>query len=116
MGYRSNIVIAMTKEVYFDFVILKQNHLPSLLGEAFNHYSENNTEYWITSTEIKYYDGINEVDALNKFLNDLEDDNNESCYGFVRTGEDDNDNEYKGNPWDFDIYIERTITTPIGSV
>ena len=120
MGYRSEVCIGMTDDASRLFMTIL-SHLPegheahSLLKDApdgdymkrnfMDPSSDMNSKlYW---EYLKWYDGFECVDFINDFLCEAipEDE-----YRFVRIGEETDDVEERGQYWDSDIYITRSIS------
>ena len=59
--------------------------------------------YW---DYVKWYDGYDEVGFIEEFLESIPDED----YRFIRLGEDSDDNEERGEYFDSDIYISRSIS------
>jgi len=108
MGYRSQVVIALGKIVVADLILLG-NQKPELLDRADYTYRDNDGNSYYSWEEIKWYVNYDDVDELNTFLLDLDDDQ----YGFIRVGEDSDDVETGGNYWDFDMYVSTVINSPL---
>ena len=60
--------------------------------------------YW---DYVKWYDGYECVDFIESFLADCIP---EEDYRLVRIGEDNDDVEERGDYWDAEIYVQRTIS------
>lgn len=107
MGYRSDGVIALCKEVYDELTIL-QIGLPKIL-EGMDFEDKGDFVSW-SFTYYKMYDGYSEVDELNKFLSFLGGSESwqdlEQCpekwqmkYQYIRIGENYVDIEESGQEW-----------------
>ena len=111
MGYRSDVCIGISKEVKAWALI--NDNWPSLLDEA------DSTDEEVMATFYNYkgwkwYLSFPEVEEIHDFFRALEEQykDDPKCdwpYAFVRIGEETDDIETKGNPWDFGIEIRRTI-------
>ena len=100
MGYRSQVVIAIPKE------LLKKNASILTDLEGFE-ISQTEETYYFSAGSIKWYEGYNEIDRITKFISDNSDE-----VGFVRVGEDSTDVEEFGNVHDHDIYVNTSINVP----
>ena len=105
MGYRSDVRIAIIKEVYMD-ALIKEN-FPEIFIENEPDIIDGNRYY--SFDDIKWYDDFPDIAECMKFLNNLP----EEDWGFIKIGENDDDVESFGSPWDFDMYVETSIITPI---
>lgn len=54
---------------------------------------------------MKWYTDIDNVKLVEKWLDTLEYED----YGFIRLGEDQDDNEIHGDVYNYDMYISRSI-------
>ena len=122
MGYRSDIVIGMSKELYTKCMLL--NNIP----EALNNEQTaiiNGTVYWRIN-DWKWYDDYPEVRSIQDWFNWCTDEevnprtepteagNYPSAhFGALRSGEDVGDFDEWGEPSDFDIYRLSDIDAPI---
>lgn len=107
MGYRSQVVIALTKHAKDKLVVsFLRNGVTNT--EDFTRYLEAEDDdgnvlfHW---DWVKWYDGYPEVALWTNFLDELEWDD----YRFVRLGEESNDNEDCGSLEAFNINIIRSI-------
>ena len=57
---------------------------------------------------VKYYNGDTACDALNGIMGFLDDLGRDGEYGFIKLGEEMDDNEMMGDPSSFDLYINRS--------
>ncbi len=112
MGYRSTVVLAVSKEVMVQFLTTLARS-PEAKKMCFVHSDKKIDNYderggflfmW---DHIKWYDSYECVGAIQDFM-DWCDDENDEDYRFVRTGEDMEDNESRGYGFN-DIYISRSI-------
>mgnify|MGYP001342826379 CR=1 FL=1 len=108
MGYRSNVAFAGDEVAKFiiENVVKRDDTFKEFIeyGEDLA-YGEAIRIRW---DSIKYYDGYEDVDCLNNIMVAL-DQFSEESYGFMRIGEDVTDIEEKGYPYDFDMYLNRSI-------
>jgi len=131
MGYRSQVILAVTPEAASAFMALCAKD-PKVLefcheADTFTSGYDREGDYFMFWDQIKWYEGYPEVDALQKFVTALEDDDL-SDYGepkhpkrpdgqnvewgeyfrFVRLGEDTDDLTESG--WAFDgIGVTRSV-------
>ena len=122
MGYRSQVVLAVGKQVLPQFLVTMSKS-PEARAMCFSHADRMIKDYdgdgamcfyW---SQIKWYDTFECVQAIAEFMDWCEceviGEGNEatdaSCFfRFIRTGEDNDDNVVRGYGYD-DIYISRTI-------
>ena len=112
MGYRSQVVLAVGKEVVAQFLV-SMSKSPEARAMCFSHADRMIKDYdgdgamcfyW---SQIKWYDNYECVQAITDFM-DWCDEENDEDYRFIRTGEDNDDNVVRGYGYD-DIYISRNI-------
>lgn len=121
MGYRSDITIAITKELYVKCQLL-QNIPAALTGEEL--VEKDGVCYWLL-TGWKWYDGYHEVQAMEEWFEWCGDEvenppqpegsNLRPVFGALRLGEADGngvDEETWGSPWEFDIHVCSYISNP----
>ena len=126
MGYRSEVVLAVHKQVMGKFLQLVGQH-DEMKAMCFSHSSEVRENYngdgnflfrW---SGIKWYEGYEGVDAVNEFMqwchdNEIEDKNfpeeqatGSEFFRFIRVGEDQDDIVQDGYCEDFQIYTHTSI-------
>jgi len=113
MGYRSEIIIAYNKKVETE-LLLETLKLPKILLEIHEdskYVEEDLGYYYYHIIETKWYASYPEVQECIDFIDELVADH-EDDFAFVRIGEDLDDFEELGVPWDFDIGIQRYIQSP----
>ena len=113
MGYRSQVVLAVSKKIMPQFMSTMAKS-PEAREMCFAHadrlekdYEEPGAMlfYW---DHIKWYDSFESVQALIDFMDWAEGEDHEDEFKFVRTGEELDDNEQRG--WGYsDIYVNRSI-------
>ena len=104
MGYRSDITIALTQEVLLTQLVLPNEGYTYLIEYTDDKFDKGNyVIYQINS--IKWYESYPEIVSIVKFLDQLNDED----YGFIRLGEENDDIEYKGSPYDFDMYVNKEV-------
>jgi hypothetical protein len=106
MGYRSDVVIALNKEVYAQHLLLL-GEFPTLLRDNSPVITET-AAYWRLS-EIKWYTDYPYIRDVMRLLGSLDTEQ----YAFMRIGEDDQDIEHQGEPGDFNIYLSQSIDAPV---
>ena len=111
MGYRSEVAIALTDDATRLLKAIEEHaDFDGLLAEAEGTYpkhldpeADNGCKlYW---DHLKWYDGYGAIDALNNFMDVIPDED----FLFVRSGEDLEDNEEKGDFYDSEIYITKSL-------
>jgi len=126
MGYRSEVVLAVHKQVMGKFLQLIGQH-EEMKAMCFSHSDEVRENYngdgnflfrW---SGIKWYEGYEGVDAVNEFMqwchdNEIEDKNfpeeqatGSEFFKFLRVGEDQDDIVNDGYCEDFEIYTHTSI-------
>ena len=103
MGYYSDIVIAIKKEVLVSNLIKKE--IPECLG-APTSTTDTAAYYYISGW--KWYASYPEIQELETWFDSLEHEE----FGVIRMGEDANDVQEWGSPYDFDIHVNRSLTYP----
>ena len=109
MGYRSEVLVAFKEELakrYFNEVSTK------IALETLNSCQKHITDGWIMLqySDVKWYDGYPEVDAITEFMNNLEGTDDSENYEFHRMGEDSEDYEYKNQGCSpFNICLSRSL-------
>ena len=105
MGYRSEVGFACTEEVNNIFkAIAKANaEFKEFLG-----YAESSDCRYLWS-DIKYYDSYPDVACMNNIMEFLDNAGLDEEYGMLRIGEELEDIETKGMPYEFDMYVNRSI-------
>jgi hypothetical protein len=112
MGYRSEVLLALNEKCMKK---LMASFDDTLLLEVLSGSDRHEKDGWtlIHWNDVKWYDGYKDVDAINTFVADLEDSEDEEeneGYAFHILGEDQDDYTMKGN-WDtpFEIQLHRSI-------
>lgn len=108
MGYRSNIVIAVSAKILAEHLI--SPCIPEDLLEK-EHVDIKGSRYWILEG-WKWYDRYPEIREIEAFFDNLDD----SDFAAIRIGEDVDDIQTWGNPSDYGIYVHTSISYPSGSV
>lgn len=100
MGYRSQVVIAIPKEV------LKKNVSILTDLEGFE-ISKTEETYYFSNSRVKWYYDYADVDRIMQFVKD-----NADQVGFVRVGEESTDVEERGKNYEHEIYVNTSINMP----
>jgi hypothetical protein len=121
MGYRSQVVLAVGKELMPHFLGIFAA-LPAARPLVFKHHDYMNENYdgketFIVSwDDIKWYESYPDVDAINTFIDKCDGDEIEGLsepwehFRFLRLGEDSDDNIEKGYLHSCDICFHRSIS------
>ena len=121
MGYRSEVVMAVGKELMPHFLAVLAKH-PALVPMVFKDSDMVEKDYdgketlLVQWSFIKWYESYHEVDALNSFFDECEGDCIEEVeepwehFRFLRLGEDSNDMVEKGYLHSSDICFHRRIS------
>lgn len=114
MGYRSSVVIAVHKEAYTQSTLLT-NDLPALLRETAPT-AHKDAMYWRLE-DIKWYNDYPQISEVEDYFNTLDDlpmtADRKAQYGAIRIGEEQDDIEQWGSPYDFDIQVSVAIDCPV---
>ena len=110
MGYRSDLVIAINKECRMRHLI--QPHIPKVLLED-EHIKRDECKrtgaLYFRINDWKFYDSYPEVQAIKQWFDTLANEE----FGAMRMGEDDDDLERWGEPYDYDINLNRWLSCPV---
>lgn len=108
MGYRSQVTLALKPKAaaLFSTVRARGGELAALVEDADmgSHKDGDESYSW---PHVKWYDSYACVNAIERFMDRLDEEDMDEEYRFVRTGEDDDDNETRG--CGFEIHITRSI-------
>ena len=58
---------------------------------------------------VKWYEGYHDVDMFNRLMEMLDAYGLDDFYGFIRIGEETDDIEQRGVPYEYDMYVNRSI-------
>ena len=106
MGYTSTIVIAVKKEVLARDLIKPE--IPNCLKEIGHKINKDlDAAYWELDS-WKWYSTYAEIQEIEAWFHAMDWEE----FGAIRLGEDDNDSQTWGSPYDFDICINRWISFP----
>ena len=113
MGYRSEVVLAVNKEIMPEFLayLATNDEAKSLV---FSEHCALTQDYMgdghllVSWSGIKWYEGFPDVDVIEKFTCEMDEDtDNSEMFRFVRVGEEYEDIEVRG--YGFDIFVNRSI-------
>ena len=119
MGYRSEVAIAIHKDLHGDFLTFLNTE--SLMADIFGDRSDftlnkdyQNDGHWLfTASSIKWYatwDEFADIQMFEKFMDAMtEDEEKEEKFRFIRLGEETDDNEVRGGWYEADLYVKREI-------
>lgn len=117
MGYRSDVVIGIHKTILARNLITSE--IPKEIIE-FGHTLHDDVAYFKIS-DWKWYPSYPEVAAIEEWFAGLVDEQNDLpedaevrvIFGAMRIGESDDDVETWGDPYSFDICLNRSIDFPM---
>ena len=121
MGYRSDVAIAIHKDLQGDFLTFLNTE--QLMAEIFGDRSDFDLDkdylgegHWLFSAEdIKWYatwDEFADIQMFEKFMDAMEEVvEKREKYRFIRIGEEIEDIEYRGDWWESNLGVSRRITT-----
>lgn len=104
MGYRSDVALALTNEQFGKLINSVDDETATLIAEA----KEAEKDGWVLCiwTDVKWHDGYKEVDAINHFLDALD----EEHYDYHIMGEESDDYTHKGNILSpFALHLQRQL-------
>ena len=119
MGYRSDVAIAIHKDIQGEFLTFLNTE--RLMAEIFGDRSDFHLDkdyqgggHWLfTAGSIKWYttwDEYADIQMFDKFFNAMdENDDHQEKYRFIRVGEQSDDVEERGEWFDSDIHVKREI-------
>ena len=119
MGYRSEVAIAIHKDLQGDFLTFLTT--TKLMAEIFGDMSDFDLDkdyqgegHWLfTASSIKWYasyDDYADIQMFEKFMNAMDEKFDHSAqYRFIRIGEETDDVEFRGEWWDSNIFVRREI-------
>ena len=109
MGYTSQVIIAIKKEVLARDLINPE--IPKAIKDLDGSVNEVLGCVFYEIQDWKWYQSFPEVQAIEDWFNHMEDIDS-SDFGAIRIGEDDGDQQTWGSPYDFDIYVNRYLEYP----
>tara|TARA_B100000686_G_scaffold351347_1_gene449902 strand:- start:620 stop:991 length:372 start_codon:yes stop_codon:yes gene_type:complete len=119
MGYRSDIAIAIHKDLQGDFLTFLNTE--QLMADIFGERSDFTLDkdykgegHWLfTADSIKWYttwEEYRDIRMFEKFMETMqEDETKEEKFRFLRIGEEVEDIEFRGGWYEADIYVKREI-------
>jgi len=119
MGYRSDVAIAIHKDIHGEFLAFLNTE--RLMADIFGDRSSFNLDkdfqadgHWLfTADSIKWYETWDEyadIQMFAKFFEAMDEANGTiQKYRFIRVGEQNDDVEERGQWFDSDIHVKRTI-------
>ena len=120
MGYRSDIAIAIHKDLQGDFLTFLNT--TKLMAEIFGDHSDFHLDkdfqgegHWLfTCNSVKWYVSdfweYSDIQMFEKFFSAMEDDpDKDELFRFLRIGEDPSDIEYRGEWHEAELYVDRRI-------
>lgn len=117
MGYRSDVAIAIHKDLQGDFLTFLNTE--KLMAEIFGDHSDFHLDkdyqgegHWLfTADEIKWYSHWEDIQMFENFMDEMDkgDQNKWGKYRFIRIGEEIDDTEFRGEWYDSNIYVRREI-------
>lgn len=112
MGYRSDIIIAIKPEVRARHLI--SSEIPACLMNDNSVVKESHPQtgfFYFRIEGWKWYETYPEIQEIEAWFESMDD----SEFGAMRMGEDNDDNQTWGSPYDFDICLNRYLSCPIDS-
>lgn len=111
MGYRSEVYIAVSKELYVKCQLL--NNIPKALQGLPEMVTTEDCVYWLIEG-WKWYPNYPEVQEIEAWFDwCIENESGESDFGAIRLGEETGDIQEWGSPWDFELYVNQSISCPV---
>lgn len=116
MGYRSDIAIAVHKNIIARDLIYPI--IPKVLKEE-PYKDIGEARYWLLSG-WKFYDSYQEIQDIHNFFDALDEESIQepnstyryAVYGALRIGENDDDVQTWGDPFEYHIRLNRAISSP----
>ena len=119
MGYRSEVAIAIHKDLHGDFLTFLNTE--SLIADIFGDRSDFQLDkdyqgegHWLFRADsIKWYatwDEFPDIQMFEKFMDAMEEEEEKrDKYRFLRIGEELEDIEYRGDWWESELFVRREI-------
>ena len=113
MGYRSEVVLAVNKEIMPEFLayLATTEEARNLVYSHADHLDqdyEQGGHLLVSWSGIKWYESYPEIAVIEKFTCELDADTDKGeMFRFIRVGEDYEDIEQRG--YGFDIHVNRAI-------
>jgi hypothetical protein len=107
MGYRSEVVLKLNKPASsaLDAFASMSEDIKTLLSDADWAAQDDENGHVYFWSWIKWYDSYKGIGLIDEFLNVLPCES----YGFIRLGEETDDIEHRGSPYDFNMHVNRSI-------
>jgi len=114
MGYRSDVAIAIHKDLQGEFLTFLNT--TELMAHIFGDLSDFHLDkdyqddgHWLfTCNGVKWYTDYKDIGMFEKFF-DAMDEEETPLYRFIRVGEQHDDVEERGEWYDSDIHVKREI-------
>ena len=109
MGYRSDVGFACTPMVkqIIEQVCEWDSEFKELINYADNH-SANDSGRWFWEY-VKWYEDYPDIQIMENLMTALDSSDLHDEFGMIRIGEEQDDIESKGSPYEFDMYVNRSI-------
>ena len=119
MGYRSDVAIAIHKDLHGDFLTLLKTE--ELMAQIFGDMSDFQLDkdyqgegHWLfTCSSVKWYtnfDDYKDIQMFEDFMDAMDKrSETEGKYRFLRVGEELEDIEYRGDWWESELHVSREI-------
>ena len=116
MGYRSEVVLAVNKEIMPEFLayLATNDDAKRLVFSEADHLDQDyqgEGHLLVSWSDIKWYEGYPDIDTFENFMNEcgemVDNKDKEDMFKFIRIGEDYADIEERG--YGFDIHVNRAI-------
>ena len=119
MGYRSEVAIAIHKDLQGEFLTFLNTE--ELMAQIFGDMSDFNLDkdyqgegHWLfTCNSVKWYtnfDDYKDIQMFEDFMNAMDEkDDHQEKYRFLRIGEEIEDIEYRGDWWESELFVRREI-------
>jgi len=119
MGYRSDVAIAIHKDLQGDFLTFLKTE--QIMAQIFGDMSDFKLDkdfqgegHWLfTCNSVKWYtnfDDYKDIQVFEKFFEEMDrKSETEEKYRFLRIGEEIDDIEYRGDWWESELYVSREI-------
>ena len=110
MGYRSNGVLGLKKEVYVKYALLMDDGIPKLLEDMEKEGMSGRVYYYFE--DWKMYSSYPDVKEFYDWLDLLDEEEDVEVYGYMEIGEEGEVTE-RGEPYEFDISSRHYIDSPV---
>ena len=119
MGYRSEVAIAIHKDLHGDFLtfINTEKLMAQIFGDMSDFHLDKDYQgdgHWLfTASSIKWdatWDDFADIQMFEKFFEAMDEKFDHSAqYRFLRIGEELEDIEYRGEWWESELHVKREI-------